>query len=132
MTLPPVLASAAAPVRQALVIEPGAADPAPRTDALRRDAGAYRDLLRLLGFAVTTLSPATRPELDAGLRGFARAVEPDADVAVFVLGDMRPARGRADPSHRPAPRPTGSKPRVSAWATRSAGRSSAGREPWRW
>ncbi len=90
VTLPPVLASAAAPVRQALIIEPGAADPAPRTDALRRDAGAYRDLMRLLGFAVTTLSPLTRPELDAGLRGFARRVEPGADVAIFVLGDVRP------------------------------------------
>ncbi len=89
-TLPPVLASEAAPVRQALVIEPGPADLGPRTDALRRDAGSYRDLLRLLGFAVTTLSPATRPELDASLRGFARGVEPGADVAVFVLGDMRP------------------------------------------
>ncbi len=90
ITLPPVLASAAAPVRQALVIEPGSADPAARTDALRRDGGSYRDLLRLLGFAVTTLSPATRPDLDAGLRGFARDVEPGADVAVFVLGDLRP------------------------------------------
>ncbi len=88
--LPPILASAAAPVRQGLVIEPGPADLLPRTDALRRDAGAYRDLLRLLGFAVTTLSPATRPELDASLRGFARDVQPGADVAVFVLGDMRP------------------------------------------
>ncbi len=90
VTLPPVLASAAALLRQALVIEPGPADPTPRTDALRRDAGSYRDLLRLLGFAVTTLSPATRPDLDAGLRGFARRVEPGADVAVFVLGDLRP------------------------------------------
>ena len=89
-TAPPVLASAAAPVRQALVVEPGAIDTAPRTDALRRDAGAYRDLLSLLGFAVTTLSPATRPELDAGLRGFARGVAPGADVAIFVLGDLRP------------------------------------------
>lgn len=90
VTLPPVLASAAAPVRQALVIEPGSADLAPRSDTLRRDAGSYRDLLRLLGFAVTTLAPATRPDLDAGLRGFARGVESGADVAVFVLGDLRP------------------------------------------
>ena len=89
-TAPPVLASAAVPLRQALVVEPDTADTAPRTDALRRDAAAYRDLLRLLGFAVTTLSPATRPELDAGLRGFARGVAPGADVAIFLLGDLRP------------------------------------------
>ena len=88
----PVLSSAVAPVRQALIAAPGR-DTSPDTERLLGDAAAYRDLLRLLGFEVSMLDVGTRPDLDSGLRDFGKSVRRDADVAVFLLGNLRPSEG---------------------------------------
>lgn len=79
--------SAAAPLRQALVVAPLPAAPGP----FGAEAVAVRDLLRLLGFDVTAVSSDTRPALDAATRGFVDAVKPGAEVALFLLGSIRAA-----------------------------------------
>jgi len=42
---------------------------------------------------VSVLDADTRPDLDAGLRAFARGVRPGADVAVLLLDEIRPTEG---------------------------------------
>lgn len=83
---PPVLASRAAPVRQALIVAPA---PIPG-DSSGAEAAAYRDRLRLLGFDVTVVPALPRPDLVLAFRHFAATVPPDADVAVLVLGALVP------------------------------------------
>lgn len=89
---PAVLASAVAPVRQALMVVPPAST-SPRASLLNGDMAAYRDLLRLLGFDVTVIAAGTRPDLDAGVRAFTRSIKRDGDVAVFLLGSFPPIEG---------------------------------------
>ena len=93
--LPPVMTSAAAPERQALILAPDFANGGtPRGAVALSDAAAYRDLLRLLGFAVTVVAVDTRPTLDIESRTFATGVRRDGDVAVFVLGSVIGADGK--------------------------------------
>jgi hypothetical protein len=93
---PPIMASAAAPDRQALIIVPDFAGggSVPRGAVAQSDAVAYRELLRLLGFTVTTLAIDTRPTFDLETRDFAKTIKRDGDVAVFVLGSVIGAGGK--------------------------------------
>lgn len=101
---PAVQASAAAPLRQALIVAPGPSSPGP----FGADAVADRDLLRLLGFDVTMVTADTRPRLDSAIRDFADAVKRDAEVAIFVLGSSRAGDGAlflTPTAARPSPSP---------------------------
>ncbi len=85
---PPAAVSAAAPLRQALVVAP-----APGGGAMSADGDAYGALLRRLGFSLSIVIAEDRPGLEADLRRFAATVKPGAEVAIFVLG-VSPARGK--------------------------------------
>ncbi len=88
----PVAVSSATADRQALVVTPavlGGTAPA-RLALAQADANRYRDLLRLLGFAVTLVQADTRPDLKSAFADFARQVKPGGEVAVFVLGAVLP------------------------------------------
>ncbi len=86
-TRQPAAVSAAAPLRQALIVAP-----APGGGAMAFDADGYDTLLRILGFSVTTVVSETRPELEGDLRRFAAAVKPGGEVALFLLGTL-PTKG---------------------------------------
>ena len=76
---PPIMVSAAAPNRQALIV-------APVNSRVAADAEAYRNLLRRLGFEVETLAAESRVDLDAELRRYPASVHGGAEVLVLVLG----------------------------------------------
>jgi len=86
--LNPVMVSAAVPVRQALIVAASSSRSGMRAAAADTDADEYRNLLRLLGFQVTTIGASNRPDLDSSLRAFGSEVASGSDVAIFFLGNI--------------------------------------------